>query len=141
MHPFPPIQAAQYARALRAGLAKVQNQVLPDYSRRGVALDTFVGDFSWNIGVQEVGRSYHDFLAANVVLVCSKHVLVEDIHCNLVDKRMRNPGAWKMLARYFEGKQQEGRLPSCPALTSRSLSALTLAIATSLALASPLIGI
>jgi hypothetical protein len=117
------------------------DQVLPGYSRGGVALDTFVGDFPRNFGVQEVGRSYDDFLAANVILVCSKHVLVEDIHGNFVDKRMRNPGTWEMLARYFKRKQQEGRLPSCPALTSRSLSALTLAIATSLALASPLIGI
>jgi hypothetical protein len=62
------------------------------YSRRGVALDTLVGDASWNVGVQEIGRSYDDFFAANVILVGPKHVLIEDIHGNLIDKRMRNPG-------------------------------------------------
>jgi hypothetical protein len=63
------------------------------HSRRCIILDTLIRDGPWNFGVQEISSSYDDFLAANMILVGPKHVFVEDLHGNLVDKRMRNPGA------------------------------------------------
>ena len=78
------------------------------------------------------------------------HVFVEDVHGDLDKSWMSNPAGFR---RKDDGKlasvvllcQWKGltatHVPSCPALTSRSLSALTLAMAFSLAALSFLMGI
>ena len=69
-----------------------------DDIRRSIVLDTLVSDFAGDSRVQQIGSSHDDLLAANVILIGSKHILIEDIHGNLVNKGMRDPCSWNSLA-------------------------------------------
>jgi len=51
------------------------------------------GDLPRNLRVQEVGSRDDDFLSADVVLICTQHMFIKDVHGNLVDERVGNPCA------------------------------------------------
>lgn len=60
-----------------------------DVALHSVLRDLAAGD----LGVQQVLGADFDLLAADVVLVGTVHVLVEDVHGDLADQRVRDPGA------------------------------------------------
>lgn len=85
-------------------------------------------------------------------LVGTQHVLIEDVHGDLDESGVSDPAGEDREAiiktrqsgrgeRRTERNLSQTHVPSCPAVTSRTLSALTLAVTASLALGSFLMGI
>jgi hypothetical protein len=64
-----------------------------EYARGDVVLDTLRGDLPGDLRVQEIGGSDDNLLSADVILVCTQHMFVEDVHGDLVDERVGDPCA------------------------------------------------